>query len=101
MGCGAALREKITVLPNGHCVDSLSKYHVFLAPDLPNIRVELITDGLSQEGPYGAKSIGEIAYVPSAPAVCAAVNSALGTSIGDLPLDPDCILKYFAKEREG
>ena len=40
MGCGAALREKMTMQKDGRCTESLSKYHLFLANDLPNIRVE-------------------------------------------------------------
>ena len=99
MGCGAALREKLTVNAQGRPLDSLSKYHVFLATDLPDIQVELITDGTSKEGPYGAKSIGEVSFVPVAPAICGAVNQALKSEIGHLPLDPDRILSYLSKER--
>ena len=98
MGCGAALREELVVQKDGRCTSSLSKYHLFLAPDLPNIRVELLTDGRSSEGPFGAKSIGEVCYVPTAPAVCGAVNDALGSQLGTLPFTPDRILKHLAKE---
>lgn len=100
MGCGAALREKLTVGKDGRCTESLAKYHAFLANDLPNIEVSLLTSGRSQQGPFGAKSIGEICYVPVAPAVCSAVNNALDSSLSVLPFDPDCILKHLAKERE-
>ena len=93
MGCGAALHEKMTVDKKGHTTSSLSKYHLCLCPDMPNIEVELIQDGRSKEGPYGAKSIGEVAYVPPAAAVCAAVNNALGSNIGMVPMDPPVILK--------
>ena len=82
------------------CTESLSKYHLFLANDLPNIRVELLQDGRSKEGPFGAKSIGEVCYVPVAPAVCGAVNDALHANLSVLPYDPDCILKYLAEVRE-
>ena len=101
MGCGSALREEMVVGKDGRCTSSLSKYHLFLAPDLPNIRVELLTDGRSQEGPFGAKSIGEVSFVPAAPAVCGAVNDALGSELGVLPFTPDRILTYLAKEKEG
>lgn len=97
MGIGAALREKMIVQSDGHCTDSLAKYHLFLATDLPDIQVELLTDGASSEGPFGAKSIGEICYVPVAAAVCGAVNNALGSTIGSLPLDPDLILKHLSE----
>ncbi|WP_369283837.1 xanthine dehydrogenase family protein molybdopterin-binding subunit [Oscillibacter sp. GMB15532] len=100
MGCGAALREKMTIGKDGRCTESLSKYHLFLATDLPDIRVLLLSDGRSEEGPFGAKSIGEISYVPAAPAVCGAVNDALESALGTLPYDPDCILKYLAEERD-
>lgn len=100
MGCGAALREKMTMQKDGRCTESLSKYHLFLANDLPNIRVELLQDGHSKEGPFGAKSIGEVCYVPVAPAVCGAVNDALHANLSVLPYDPDCILKYLAEVRE-
>lgn len=99
MGCGAALRESVTVGADGRCTDSLSRYHLCLAPDLPEIRVELLTGGRSQDGPFGAKSVGEVCYVPTAPAVCGAVNDALDSEMGVLPFTPDAILNYLAKER--
>ena len=68
------------------------------APDLPDIQVELIQDGRSLDGPYGAKSIGEVSFVPAAPAVAAAVNQALGSDMGRIPMTPDRILEYIAKE---
>ena len=70
-----------------------------MAPDLPNIEVYLLEDGASEQGPYGAKSIGEVCYVPVAPAVCSAVNAALDTALDVMPYDPDCILRHLAKER--
>ena len=93
MGCGAALHKKMTVAGNGKTTSSLSKYHLCLAPDMPDIQVELIQEGRSKEGPFGAKSVGEVCYVPPAAAVCAAVNQALGSDIGVIPMDPPVILK--------
>lgn len=101
MGCGAALREQLTYNPeNGKGVNSLAKYHIMNAPDLPEIRVELIQDGLSKEGPFGAKSLGEISMAPVAAAVTGAVNKALGSDLGTLPMDPDRILEYISKRGE-
>ncbi len=98
MGCGAALREEIEISSNGQSTCSLAKYHLMNAPDLPDIQVELIQDGRSQEGPYGAKSIGEVSFVPAAPAVAAAVNQALGSDMGRIPMTPDRIMETIAKE---
>lgn len=96
-GCGAALREELSVDPKGRSVSSLSKYHLMNAPDLPDIAVELIQDGASREGPFGAKSIGEVSFVPAAAAVMSAVNQALGGDMGIIPMSPDRIVEYITE----
>lgn len=98
MGCGAALREELSIDEKGRCVNSLSKYHLMNAPDLPEIQVELVQDGTSQEGPFGAKSIGEVSFVPAAAAVAGAVNQALGSDMEMIPMNPDRIVAYLQKE---
>ena len=100
MGCSVALREKLIPDAGGRFGGSLSRYHLFLAPDLPDIQVHLLTGGKSEHGPFGAKSIGEVCFVPATPAVCSAVNDALGCRIDRLPYDPDCLLNLLRKERE-
>lgn len=79
-------------------MNSLSKYHLMNAPALPNIDVLLIQDGHSKEGPFGAKSIGEVSFVPSAAAVMAAVNQALDSDMGMIPMSSDRIVEYLSKE---
>jgi xanthine dehydrogenase molybdenum-binding subunit len=92
MGIGAALSERMTVsAKTGKPVSSLKDYHVMNAPEIPDIKVALIEDG-GTDGPFGAKGLGEASMVPVAPAVIAAVNDALGTSLCSLPLDPDTIV---------
>jgi xanthine dehydrogenase molybdenum-binding subunit len=98
MGSGAALTEHISISENGQCTNSLKDYHVINSFDAPNVRVELIEDG-GTEGPFGAKSIGEIAYVPVAAAIVGAVNDALSTEFGEIPINPDKIAKHMLKLR--
>lgn len=92
MGLGLALLEDLAIDPRtGKArADSLRKYHVFNAPEMPPVKVFLIEEG-EDHGPYGAKSIGEIATIPIAPAVVNAVNHALGTNLTTLPLTPERI----------
>lgn len=97
MGCGAALREQFTFSSDGRSVNSLSKYHLMNAPDLPDIQVELIQDGPSNEGPFGAKSIGEVSMVPVTAAVAGAVNQALDADLQVIPMDPDRIMEFIMK----
>jgi xanthine dehydrogenase molybdenum-binding subunit len=92
MGIGYALYEHVDVDEAGRSgVDGFKNYHIVNAPDMPDIKVLLIEHS-GDDGPFGAKSVGEIATVPTAPAVINAVNHALGTSLADLPATPEKIL---------
>ncbi|MDO0824120.1 xanthine dehydrogenase family protein molybdopterin-binding subunit [Desulfosporosinus nitroreducens] len=99
MGIGYALYEEIKVGNDGSILNSsLKNYHVLNAPDMPEVNILLIEQG-GDEGPYGAKSIGEIAFVPVAAAVVNAVNNALGTSISNMPLTPEKILNALGVKK--
>lgn len=97
MGSGGALTEDLRIAENGRCANSLMHYHVINAPSAPEVQVELVEEG-NTDGPFGAKSIGEVCHVPVAAAVCGAVNEALGSDIGHMPMNPDCIMAYLSKE---
>jgi len=88
MGIGFALCEEIGLDTAGRVAPGgFKQYHVVNTPDMPDVKVILVEhDG--DDGPYGAKSVGEISVVPTVPAVVNAVNRALGTSLSDLPLTP-------------
>ncbi len=92
MGIGLALSEEIAYDPQGRVMTGrLSRYTLFNAPEMPPIQVALIEAG-EVLGPFGAKSIGEIATVPVAAAVINAINHALGTRITQLPALPERIV---------
>lgn len=91
MGIGYALYEEIKIGQDGRVLNtSFQNYHVVNAPDMPVVKTLLVEEG-GDDGPYGAKSIGEIALVPVAAAIVNAVNNALGTALSDLPLTPEKI----------
>jgi xanthine dehydrogenase molybdenum-binding subunit len=92
MGLGMALCEELKYDPKGYPLSaSFARYDLVNAPDMPEVEVVLVEEG-EPGGPYGAKSIGEIATVPVAPAVVNAINRALGTELTRLPLTPERIL---------
>jgi CO/xanthine dehydrogenase Mo-binding subunit len=92
MGIGYALCEDLAVDEHGRAgVDGFRNYHIVNAPDMPDVRV-LLVEHEGDDGPFGAKSVGEIAAVPTAAAVINAVNHALGTSLADLPATPEKVL---------
>lgn len=92
MGIGYALYEEVKISRNGSILNSsFANYHVLNAPDMPLVKTLLIEQG-GDDGPYGAKSVGEIAFVPVAAAVINAVNNALGIALSDMPLTPEKIV---------
>lgn len=93
MGMGLALCEEMRYDPKGRPLNaSLSRYHMVNCPDMPNTEIILVEKG-EEGGPFGAKSIGEIATVPVAPAICNGVNMALDTSLTELPFTPERIVR--------
>lgn len=98
MGIGMALCEELAYSGDGSPkAVNFDKYHMINAPDMPEVDIMLIED-FEPGGPYGAKSIGEIATVPVAAAVVNAVNRALGTSMTELPLTPAKIIKALSSK---
>lgn len=97
MGIGMAISEDVGINKSGNIInDKFSKYHIINAPDMPDVRVFLIEKG-EDHGPFGAKSVGEIATVPVAAAIVNAINDALGTNITVLPVTPERIINELAK----
>lgn len=93
MSIGMALMEEIEIDKKGYVKSTnFSKYHLFNAPQMPEVRVITIEEN-EPYGPYGAKSVGELAAVAPGPAVVNAVNFALGTNITTYPVTPEVIIK--------
>jgi xanthine dehydrogenase molybdenum-binding subunit len=101
-GIGSALCEEVTLNAQGSLtVHGLRDYHLINCVDMPRVDVLLI-EHPGDDGPFGAKSVGEVAAVPTAAAVVNAVNRALGATISVLPLTPERILQalYSADSTE-
>ena len=91
-GIGSALCEELALDGQGRLMGSgLRDYHLINTVEMPRVDVLLI-EHPGDDGPFGAKSVGEVATVPTAAAVVNAVNRALGTAISTLPLNPERIL---------
>lgn len=93
-GIGIALCEEVKIHPKtGEALTTNFKnYEVANACDMPDYQVLFIEEP-EPDAPFGAKSIGEVALAPVAPAIVAAVNDALGTQLTHLPLTPAVILE--------
>ncbi len=71
----------------------LSNYLIPTVLDVPQEINSLILEYPDPLGPWGARGMGEMPYLPFAPAVCAAVKDAIGIWFDSFPLTPDRVLK--------
>ncbi len=98
-GIGYAMMEQI-VLKDGKVMNpNFLDYKVPSIQDVPTIKSILVeTD--DPEGPFGAKSVGELVLVPVAPAIANAIRDATGVRINRLPLTPENVYRAI-KSRKG
>jgi xanthine dehydrogenase molybdenum-binding subunit len=85
MGIGTALTEEY-VLENG--IPQTRRWKDYNAPsihDMPEMEVHLV-EHPTAEGPFGAKGIGELPSIPTAPAICNAIYRATGVRVYELPV---------------
>lgn len=84
-GLGQTVMEELR-LEDGRVVDpSLGTYKIPTIADLPPLRVVVVSEGKGP-GPFGAKSVGELANPAVGPAVANAVHAAVGVRLWSLPI---------------
>ncbi|CAI9417700.1 molybdopterin-dependent oxidoreductase [Nocardioides sp. T2.26MG-1] len=86
---GYALTEDLVLDEAGRAVNArFGPYWIFRPDDTPPMEVFLVQT-MEPSGPFGAKSIGEIAIDGVAPAVRNAILDATGVTVNELPLTPE------------
>lgn len=90
-GIGMALTENITYNKLGKLAEnSLMQYKIPTRVDIGKIRVDF-ESSYENEGPFGAKSIGEVVINTPLSAVADAIYNATGTRFYELPITPEKI----------
>lgn len=92
-GISMALREEL-IWDRRTGIPVNNYYHgakVALHPEIPDIEV-IFVENQDPDGPYGAKSVGEIPIVASVAAIANAIYYATGIRLRELPFTPDKIL---------
>ena len=51
----------------------------------------------SEEGPYGARGVGEPSIIPGAAAISNAVEDAIGARVTEAPITPERVLRALGK----
>lgn len=85
MGLGYALTEELPCPDGMPATFKLRELGVIRAREMPDVEVILVEDP-EPEGPFGAKGVGEIGLVPTAPAVAGALASHDGIRRYVLPM---------------
>jgi CO/xanthine dehydrogenase Mo-binding subunit len=97
MGLGNALTEEYIVEGGVPYTQWLSRYKMPSIKHTPEI-VSFIVEDPTAEGPYGAKGVGELASIPTTPAITNAICNAVGVRVDTLPVDQDRLLREMRLE---
>ncbi len=88
MGIGTALTEEYVLEDGFPRTRRWKDYQAPLIGDMPEMHVHLAEHPTST-GPFGAKGIGELPSIPTAPAICNAIYNATGVRVYQLPVKPE------------
>lgn len=90
-GIGMTLTESVTYDDRGYPMEnSLFQYKIPARVDIGKIRVGF-ENSYEGEGPFGAKSIGEVVINTPLPAISDAIRNAVGKRFYELPITPEKI----------
>ena len=93
MQLGITLFEQM-LFEDGQVVNaSLADYKIAGILDVPDEISGEIVGTPHENGPYGAKGVGEIGVFAASPAIANAVFDAVGVRILDMPLTPEKVLR--------
>jgi CO/xanthine dehydrogenase Mo-binding subunit len=96
-GASSALLEQLKMEDGRPMNPSFTDYRIMTAVDTPN---KIITDYVEvpqDDGPWGARGVGEHPMIATAPAIANAIYDALGIRFNDLPLTAERI--YLALQK--
>jgi CO/xanthine dehydrogenase Mo-binding subunit len=77
--------------------DQFSTYLIPTVLDIPGKVESVIVEVPDKNGPWGAKGLGELMYLPLAPAITAALHDATGVWFNEFPLTPERVLRGLGK----
>jgi carbon-monoxide dehydrogenase large subunit len=99
-GASTTLLEQLR-LDEGFPINaSFTDYRIASTMDMPGENISIIVEVPQDDGPWGARGIGEHSMVPTAPAIANALTDAAGLRILDLPLSAERVFNAL-REKEG
>ena len=100
MHLGLTLYEEM-IFDEGQLINgSLLDYQVASIKDMPESLRSIVVEVPHEDGPFGAKGVGETGALTVAPAIANAIEDAVGVRIRDLPITPEKILRALTERNE-
>jgi CO/xanthine dehydrogenase Mo-binding subunit len=94
---GYALIENFITKDGYVLTDQFSTYLIPTILDIPDTVEPVIIEVPDPIGPWGARGLGELPFLPLAPAIAAAIHNATGVWFDDFPLTPERVLRGLGK----
>jgi selenium-dependent xanthine dehydrogenase len=99
MGLGNALTEEFIIEQGRVFTDRLARYRIPSIVHTPEI-VSVTVESPTNEGPFGAKGVGELSSIPTTPAITNAIYNACGIRVKRLPVDQDWLSRQIKQKKE-
>ena len=94
---GYAITENMKTKDGRVLSDQLSTYLLPTILDIPERVESVIVETAEPNGPWGARGLGEIPFLPLVPAIAAAIHDATGAWIDEFPFTPERVLRGLGK----
>ncbi len=94
---GYAILEDFKTKDGRVLTDQLSTYLIPTIWDIPEKVESVIVEIPDPNGPWGARGLGELPMLPTAPAIAAAIHDATGVWIDEFPFTPERVLRALGK----
>jgi len=94
---GYVLQENFIARGGYVLTDQLSTYLIPTILDIPEQIESVVVEIPDERGPWGAKGVGELPYLPLAPAIIAAIHDATGVWFNEFPLTPERVLRGLGR----
>lgn len=94
---GYSVMEEYKTKDGKVLTDQFSTYLIPTIWDIPEKVDSVVVEVPDPNGPWGARGMGELPFLPVAPAIAAAIHDATGVWISEFPFTPERILKALGK----
>jgi CO/xanthine dehydrogenase Mo-binding subunit len=96
---GWATCENLVIEAGAILTPHLSTYLIPTIADVPERVESVIVEQPDSRGPWGARGVGEMPFLPLAPALVAAIHDATGVWFDELPLTPERVLQGLQRSK--